>query len=70
MSDGQIAIIQEWGNLPTHIGTVVQRYKNNLIAIGKESGDGWGDLFCCEDRYKNKNFMVEIIGKGSVLEID
>ena len=35
----------KWGWQEDHIGKVVQRYKNSLIPICKQSGEGWTDIF-------------------------
>lgn len=40
MKCGEIGIIENWIN-KNYIGTVVQKYNNSLIALGKSSGEGW-----------------------------
>ena len=66
MVDGQIAVITEWP-ITEHVGTIVQRYGDDLIALGKSSGNCWSDSLgpervmtdCC----------VEILLRGTTLEL-
>jgi len=64
MKDGDIAIIRKWG-ISDYVGCIVQRYENNLIRLGENSGKGWSDVL----NYRNENFRVEILPKGTLLEV-
>lgn len=45
MKDGDIGIIRAFPYFPEAVGCVVQRYKDNLVTIGRESDRGWTDYF-------------------------
>jgi len=44
MEDGDVGVIVSW-LCGTHLGRIVQRYKNNLVSIGRPSGNGWSLAF-------------------------
>ena len=66
MRDGDIAVIVSWSD-NSHKGEIVQRYKNNLIRLGRPAGQGWGDVF---ERPFTQNPLVAILPVGTQLEID
>lgn len=65
MKDGDIAIITEWVH-GSHIGDIVQRYKYDLVCLGKGSEYSWPNLFNSREDGLSK---VEILPKGTRLEI-
>lgn len=67
MKDGDIAIIVDWSSRD-HLGKIVQRYKDNLITVGKHSGEGWSSFFLTTDESPKRR--VRILPKGTLLEID
>ena len=72
MKDGDIAKIVQWGRGIWDrrcCGEVVQRYKDFLVCVGKPSGQGWGKVFP-PDAFGEDDYRVEILPKGTVLEID
>jgi hypothetical protein len=73
MEDGQIAIIRKW-LIILYEGAIVQRYKNSLIRLGMPGNQGWPDLFeltSGENKLSNdKDFLVELLPKGTKLEIE
>lgn len=60
MPQGSIGEITHVANLHSqqHIGTVVQRWGDGLVALGKTSGDSWSTL---------PNFEVRLLGPGDRL---
>jgi len=44
MKDGQIGVIAEWSN-DYHIGEIVMRHGNSLIAVGMASDYSWSGIF-------------------------
>jgi hypothetical protein len=73
MKDGDIAKIVQWGSIKSfsndvlYYGEVVQRYRDDLLCVGKSSQHGWGKIF--PDAFGD-NYRVEILPKGTVLEIN
>lgn len=65
MKDGDIGIIIQWGeNIKSEsIGVIVQRYEDELIAIGKDRGESYSII------PNGKEFRVRILPKGTLLEI-
>ena len=58
LKDGQIAIMVD----NAYAGTVVQRYGNNCVAIGKWSGHGWSSC-------NNNTLVVRILENGELIKI-
>jgi len=63
MRDGDIAIITEW-NVSAYIGQIVQRYRDDLIILGKSYVHSWTDAFV--DAYWD-NCKVRILEDGEEL---
>lgn len=66
MKDGDIGVIVSSVYHPDKIGRLVQRYKNNLITVGKHSENGWTDFFidgCL-------SFDVRLLGVGDVIHVE
>ena len=62
MDDGDIAIIRKW-SLTDSIGKIVQRFGENLVVLGKNSGNSFEGLS------KSAECLVEVLPKGTLLEI-
>ena len=45
MKDGDLAVILKWGTSKSFKGRVIQRYKDVIIALGKDSGKSWENVF-------------------------
>lgn len=52
MKDGQIAIITDWAADQRYRNTIVQRYENRLIALGKKSGQSWTNINTIDGEHK------------------
>jgi hypothetical protein len=68
MNDGDIAVITDWDGRSYHIGTIVQRYGDDLITVSMPLGNGWGCFF---KHLKSGGFpaRVRILPRGTKLEI-
>lgn len=66
MQDGQIAEIVNWA-VGTYIGTVVQRYEDSLITVGKYSRESWSNYFKRKSCHKDNK--VRILEKGETITI-
>jgi len=64
LKDGQIAVITEWGNdNHEYDGQIVQRWNDNLIQIGEDSGESWTSLPNSDD------CRVRVLEDGETLVI-
>ena len=68
MKDGQIGVITRWGSR-TYLGLTVQRYRNDLIGVGVESGVSWPFLFK-EPAGELQHLHVSILPTGTELTIE
>ena len=66
MKDGQIAVITNWGYIPEYVGRIVQRYGNNLIAIGMECVKAWPGFF---NEEPDSRFRVRLLQPGETITI-
>lgn len=66
MNDGDVGVIVEWYFAEYH-GTLVQRYGQHLIAIGKRSGHSWPDYFV---NIVNKDNKIRLLSNGEKLIIE
>lgn len=64
MNDGEIGVITMWGVTKHHIGLIVQRYNNSLIALQKPYGNSFTGIAVGSD------YRVHILQKGEVLIIE
>lgn len=75
MRDGEIAVIKSWmtssgSQTSIYNGTIVQRYGDSLVVLGKGRGDSWVTLF--SDKYSPETLVgceVQILKPGTKLEI-
>jgi hypothetical protein len=67
MEDGDIAIITQWGTSSEHVGTVVQKHKSDLIALGKTQGYSWSNLFT---EIVEAECRVRILPKGTTFILE
>lgn len=68
MEDGHIGVITIWAGRVEVIGSVVQRFGNYLLHIGKPYTDRWDNPF--EDEfYKSGEYRVRILKEGEKLVI-
>ena len=58
LQDGQIGVIVG----PYCHGTIVQRYKDYGVAIGRHSGNGWAGI-------ENNTLLVRVLTTGELIEI-
>lgn len=58
LKNGQIAIMVD----NAYAGTIVQRYGDNCVAIGKSSGHGWSSC-------NNNTLAVRILEDGELIKI-
>lgn len=63
MKDGDIAVILQWGGF-NYCGRIVQRYGDNLVALGLPKGQGWTNV-----NTLTKDCQVSILEPGSQLEV-
>lgn len=64
LKDGQIGIIREWDGIGSHIGDVVQRYRGNLVNIGKPYVNSWTNFFT-GDFINKPRLIIEILPSNS-----
>lgn len=71
MKDGDIGVIISWPDSPYQ--GIVQRYKNDLITIGKSSGYSWPQIFTAIEQHTDQTrwdtYLVRILQKGEELII-
>jgi hypothetical protein len=58
LKDGQIAVMVD----NAYDGTIVQRYGDNLVAIGQNAGYGWSGC-------NNNSLTVRILEDGELIKI-
>jgi len=63
-ADGQIAVIHKWPGAPYHEGTIVQRYGNDLVSLGKPEGKSWRDR--CTNNHPG---LVRVLPTGTELQV-
>lgn len=66
MKDGDMGIITNW-TYDSAVGTIVQRYKDALISVGKVSGNSWSGIFPDNDSLPCR---IRILEKGETLIIE
>ena len=64
MKDGDIAIIT-LSMYPEHVGTIVTRYDNHLVALGQPVGKSWMNHFPTQ----SSSMKVRILQPGAQLTI-
>lgn len=65
MEDGQIGVIISWST-GSYLGKIVQRYKDNLVSLGEESGQSWSNWF---DGRKAEDCRVRLLTKKDLLQL-
>jgi hypothetical protein len=60
LMDGQIAVVI--ADFNDYKGRVVQRYGNDAVALGLQSGNGWTDI-------QNNTLKVRLLEEGETLTI-
>ena len=67
MKDGDLAVITSWKNSSNYKGSIVQRYKDCVLTIGKDHGQSWEHVF---DGSRNwNNCYVRLLEDGDELVI-
>jgi hypothetical protein len=66
MMDGDIGVIVEWNNSLLYLGRIVQRYGDDLVAIGLSSGGGWSESLSRPCRLPS-SCRVRLLEKGEML---
>ena len=68
MKDGQIGVITCWSNNinSINVGSIVQRYDERLIVLGKDSGDSFSTFFV---NHHNDCF-VRLLDSNDMLLVD
>ena len=69
MNDGDLAEVLEWHPYDRNVGTILQRYGNYLIVVGKSSCEGFGEFFNNSTIMKNCKAIVRILEKGTILKV-
>ena len=62
LKDGQLAIVLLNYTFPNYEGTIIQRFKDSAVAIGRPSGYCW-------DNIENCTLKVRILKEGEILTI-
>ena len=65
MKDGEIGTITKW-TYKNAVGTIVQRYNDILVTVGRPSGCSWPSIFPNGDI----NCRIRILEKGDTLIIE
>jgi hypothetical protein len=68
MKDGDLAVITKWWQGNYYVGTIVHRYDELLIAVGKKSGESWRLLF--NGDCKCDDCRVRLLTKGETLIVE
>lgn len=68
MADGDIAVVTEWRDEQC-VGWIVTRYKESLVAIGKEGLDGWEGLWSDGKCRLQDKYRVRILQPGELIEV-
>lgn len=68
MKDGDLGVITNWGDT-RHVGTVVQRYNNYLVAIGKHFNQSWTDVKALTKEVY-PNCLVRLLTPGETITIE
>lgn len=70
MKDGEVAEIVEWAGSIEYHGRIIQRYKNNLIALGMVGGNSWPSFFDVnDDALKERSLLVRVFPAGRVFQL-
>jgi hypothetical protein len=66
MKDGDVGVITEWSENNHYIGRIVQRFGQDMVALGMNSRKGWCGWFtmACQ-----KDCRVRLLQSGDVLEV-
>ena len=66
MKCGQIGVVTYWGNvLDSPVGKVVQRFEDNLIVLGEQSGSCYSSGI-----WLAKSCRVRLLGPGDSIQIE
>ena len=73
MEDGDIGVIVNWsgGVNKSSIGSIVQRYKDVLVQVGRQSTQAWENTIAgvAPNKYYKSNCMVRILKPGELIEV-
>ena len=67
LKDGEVAVIVNWNGM--YAGEVVQRWGDHLINLGSTVGMSWPDWFKPSHDRRNGNLTVQILPKGTHIEV-
>lgn len=65
LKDGQLAVITSWAICPSKRGEVVQRYRNTLITVGKDSGRAYPTVL----ENLDEDYRVRVLEPGELIEV-
>ena len=55
LRNGELAIITQWGSLPSYIGKLIHRVGDNLNTVGENSEHSWGNGIPWKDGMQPKD---------------
>jgi hypothetical protein len=67
LEDGDLAEIIKWGTTHSYTGTIVQRYKDKLITVGKYSGHRWDNIDSSD--FNDGSCLLRVLEKGELIEV-
>ena len=67
MQDGDIGVVVMWSR--NYLGTIVQRYKDDLLVVGRNSGKGWSKIFNM-GYARWEECRVRLLEKGEMLVVE
>jgi len=68
MKDGDIGVITSW-SMPDYHGRVVQRYKDNLITLGEQSGQSFPGLLS-HPALEHTKCRVRLLQPGDTITLE
>lgn len=71
LKDGQIAVTTSW-SYSNYIGSLVQRYKDDLICIGLDNTHSWKNVYNMIDRNANTPWLsckVRVLKDGELIKV-
>jgi hypothetical protein len=71
MKDGDIGIITSWSHVTDlYKGTIVQRYDQGIILLGRPSGESFASILAVQNLKENfKTHRVRLLQPGTLIEI-
>lgn len=67
MEDCDVGVLIDKTGYGSRSGRIVQRYKDNLITLGSNSGHGWSSYFKSLNEFGESKFNVQLLKKGDMI---